>query len=176
MRGRFSYEHVHRILLEALARGQAQRLSQATAEDDDLRRHRQGKDNGPDNHLLGFVHEYGSPAANIPARPFLRPGVKSAHDQIASGLEQALKAALRDDADGMQAALDMTGIQAVSAVKSFMRDPSPPFVELKPATLRNRHRSRMTKTKRENEVLNESVKPLLNTGALRNAIDYYIED
>lgn len=134
------------------------------------------KDNGPDNHLLGFVHEYGSPAANIPARPFLRPGVKSAHDQIASGLEQALKAALRDDADGMQAALDMTGIQAVSAVKSFMRDPSPPFVELKPATLRNRHRSRMTKTKRENEVLNESVKPLLNTGALRNAIDYYIED
>nr|DAQ83242.1 MAG TPA: virion morphogenesis protein [Caudoviricetes sp.] len=134
------------------------------------------EDGGPDNHLLGFVHEYGSPAAGIPPRPFLRPGVNSAREQIASGLEEALKAALRDDADGMQAALDMTGIQAVSAVKSFMRDPSPPFVELKPATLRNRHRSRMTKTKRENEVLNESVKPLLNTGALRNAIDYYIED
>lgn len=134
------------------------------------------EDGGPDNHLLGFVHEYGAPAVGIPPRPFLRPGVESARGQIAFGLEAALKAALRDDADGMQAALDRTGIQAVSAVKSFMSNPSPPFVELKPATLRNRHRSRETQTKRENEVAGVNVKPLINSGSLQGSIDYYIED
>ena len=34
-------------------------------------------DGGPKNHELGFIHEYGSPSSNIPARPFLIPGVRN---------------------------------------------------------------------------------------------------
>lgn len=29
------------------------------------------------NAELGYIHEYGAPEANIPARPFLIPGVES---------------------------------------------------------------------------------------------------
>ena len=133
-------------------------------------------DGGPDNHLLGFIHEYGAPGANIPARPFLRPGIRSAKEQISTGLEAAIKAALKDDAEAMNAALERTGMKATSAVKLFMKEPEPPFAPLASSTLRNRHRSRLTKGKRENEIKGENVKPLLNTGTLRNAIDYYIED
>lgn len=134
------------------------------------------KDNGPDNHLLGFIHEYGAPAANIPARPFLRPGVLSAKEKIAEGLESALRAALEDNAAAMASSLEMTGMTAVSAVKSFMVSPEPPFAPLAPSTLRNRHRSRLTKSKRENEVKGENVKPLINSGSLQGSIDFYIED
>lgn len=131
------------------------------------------KDGGPPNHLLGFVHEHGSPAANIPARPFLVPGIESAEKEIKAGLEAAMKAALDNDKDGMSAALERTGLKAVSAVKSTMREG--PFEPLKPGTIRNRNRSRGTKGKRENELQGQNVKPLIDTGALRDAIDFYVE-
>ena len=38
----------------------------AAGSNDDTR-----NDGGPSNHLLGFVHENGSPVNNIPPRPFL---------------------------------------------------------------------------------------------------------
>ena len=55
------------------------------------------EDGGPPNHLLGFVHEHGSPAANIPPRPFLVPGVKSGKEKVTKHLEAAMRAALNDD-------------------------------------------------------------------------------
>ena len=38
------------------------------------------------NASLGFIHEYGSPARNIPARPFLIPGVQDAEPQAVAML------------------------------------------------------------------------------------------
>lgn len=129
---------------------------------------------GPSNHLLGFVHEHGSPAANIPARPFLVPGVKSAKDEVISGMESAMRAALNDDEKAVKVLLEQTGMKAVSAVKGYMRTGN--FEPLKPSTINNRNRSRMTKGKRQNEKVGQNIKPLVNTGALRDALDYYVED
>lgn len=131
------------------------------------------KDGGPPNSLLGWVHERGSPAANIPARPFLRPGIEDAKDEIKDGLKAAMRAALANDVDGMNAELEKTGMIAVSSVKSKMREG--PFEPLKPDTIRSRNRSRGTKGKRENETQGRNIKPLINTGALRDAIDFYVE-
>ena len=131
-------------------------------------------DGAPDNHLLGFIHERGSPASNIPSRPFLVPGVKSARGEVADRLAGAIKSALHDDEKGMNDALERAGFEAVSGVKDYMTTAK--FAPLKPATIRNRHRSRSTLSKRDNEVANVNIKPLINTGALRDAIDFYVKE
>ncbi len=132
------------------------------------------EDGGPPNHLLGFVHEHGSPAANIPPRPFLVPGVKSGKEKVTKHLEAAMRAALNDDDKAVKALLEQAGSDAVSAVKLYMRNGT--FEPLKPSTIKNRNRSRLTKGKRENEQQGKNIQPLTNTGALRDALDFYVED
>lgn len=132
------------------------------------------EDGGPDNHLLGFIHERGSPAANIPPRPFLVPGIAEGREKITAGLKASMLAALHDDAKSMRKLMERTGMEAVSAVKQKMRNG--PFVPLSPRTIQNRNRSRLAKSKRENEVQMTDIKPLLNTGALRDSLDYYVRE
>lgn len=133
-------------------------------------------DGGPDNHLLGYVHERGSPAANIPARPFLEPGVAAAKSDLAITLGTAMKAALHDDFEEVQSLIEQAGFQAASSVKSYMQ--SAEFDPLKESTIRNRNRSRLTKGKREEEkrVDRSAIRPLINTGELMGAINFYVEE
>lgn len=127
------------------------------------------------NSVLGYIHEKGSPSAGIPARPFLVPGVQSAQEQISHSLGVAMKAALADDAKEVKNILRQTGRDAASAVKKYMRNAS--FEPIKPETIRNRKYSRKTKSRREEEEKGAStIKPLINTGQLRDSIDFYIED
>jgi hypothetical protein len=42
------------------------------------------------NSALGYIHEFGSPANNIPARPFLYPGIEKATDSNIKLLIDAL--------------------------------------------------------------------------------------
>lgn len=126
------------------------------------------------NSVLGYIHEKGSPSAGIPARPFLEPGVKKIQDTIAHDMGVAMKAALNDDAKEVDTILNQVGMKAVSSVKSYLTEGS--FEPLKPETIRNRNRSRMTKGKREEEKRGGgNIKPLINTGQLRDSIDFYIE-
>lgn len=129
-------------------------------------------DGGPKNHELGFIHEYGSPSRNIPARPFLIPGVRNASAKAVKKMQGAIKAGLHGDRIAMDALLEQAGMIAVSGAKKEISSGN--FEPLKPSTLRNRHRSRMTKGKRENELKGEDVRPLINTGALRDSIDYIV--
>ena len=129
-------------------------------------------DGGPSNHGLGFIHEYGSPSRNIPARPFLIPGVRNASEKAVKKMQGAIKAGLHGDRIAMDALLEQAGMIAVSGAKKEISSGN--FEPLKPSTLRNRHRSRMTKGKRENELKGEDVRPLINTGALRDSIDYIV--
>lgn len=85
-----------------------------------------------------------------------------------------MRAALNDDEKAVKSLLDQTGMKAVSAVKNYMRMGN--FEPLKPSTIKNRNRSRLTKGKRQNEKVGRNIKPLVNTGALRDALDYYVED
>lgn len=132
------------------------------------------EDGGPPNHLLGFVHEHGSPAANIPPRPFLVPGVMSGKEKVTKHLEAAMRAALNDDDKAVKALLERAGSDAVLAVQLYMRNGT--FEPLKPSTIKNRNRSRLTEGKRENEQQGENIKPLINSGALQKALDFYVED
>lgn len=149
--------------------------------------HDMREDGGPNNSQLGYIHEFGSPSANIPPRPFLVPGVESRKEHISSELGLAMKAALNDDKRSCDKILDRLGISTAEAVKEYMRITE--LTPLKPATIANRYRSRMTKGKRDNEkrfIRDENgkrvenpnfgvgIRPLINTSSLLNAIDSYV--
>lgn len=146
---------------------------------------------GPiNNAALGYVHEFGSPAQGIPPRPFLIPGVTKAEDGITDQMKQAGKAALNFKPAGVQQALMKAGEKAVSSAKAVMTA-GEGYEPLKPSTIANRYRQRGTISMRKGEkaylALKEQggmseqdmqsaagIKPLINTGQLRNSLTYVI--
>jgi phage gpG-like protein len=115
------------------------------------------------NAALGYIHNYGAPTANIPARPFMEPGIKDNADQITPYLGKAAEAAISGDAAGVHKNLMSAGIKAASGIKRKID--VGPFVPLKPGTLAARRRRGRT-----------GIKPLLDTGKLRNAISFVIRE
>lgn len=121
------------------------------------------------NSDLGWIHEKGSPAAGIPPRPFLEPGVESVKDVLAECMGDAITAALKGDNLGMNANLEEASHRALSAVQNYMNTAD--FEPLKPATLKYRNRSRGTKSKRDGEDEGTAEnRPLINTRSLIGAL------
>lgn len=113
------------------------------------------------NAELGYIHEFGAPEANIPARPFLVPGVRNATDAIVKRMRDAGRAVLAGNEAAVDANLDAAGLVAQTAVKAKINEGVPP--PLKPGTLAARRRKGAT-----------GDKPLIRTGALRDAVIYVI--
>jgi hypothetical protein len=128
-----------------------------------LRKPEPGEDPGVNNAMLGFVHENGSPAKNIPARPFLIPGVQDAREEIGKRLESSARATLSGKTTDADRTLNAVGLIAVNAVRKRIVDG--PFTPLKPKTLAARRRKGRTGTK-----------PLIDTGQLKGAITYVVRD
>lgn len=150
------------------------------------------------NATLAFIHDNGSPANNIPARPFMRPGIKRARDKIARQFKRAANAALNGDKGLVEAGFSGAGLVAQNSIKNEIDIGD--FVPLKPETVRRRMHQRMTKSMRQSErdyllrvsrraqekgadldvedykqIQSETgIKPLINTGSMRNSINYVI--
>lgn len=126
---------------------------------------------------VGYIHENGAPDANIPARPFLIPGIRAAHDQIVDQLRGAGRAALEGNAGGVAKALERAGIIGQNSVRAQFVDNDWP--ELAESTLNKRgpatrdESGKITKrgkTRRERGAVN----PLQDTGLLRKSITYVV--
>jgi phage gpG-like protein len=115
------------------------------------------------NATLAYIHENGSPARNIPARPFLKPGVASAKDKLINTLRVYAKQALTDKS-AIEKGLNAAGLVAQSAVKNRIRS-GEGFAPLKPGTLAARRRKGA-----------KGEKPLIRTGQLLNSITYVVRD
>jgi phage gpG-like protein len=113
------------------------------------------------NAALGYIHNYGMPAQNIPARPFMEPGIKDAKGPISNYMGAAAAAALKGNAEGLKKNLIAAGIVAATEIKKKIN--TGPFVALKPATIAARKRRGRTGTK-----------PLIDTAQLRNAITFVV--
>ena len=131
------------------------------------------------NAQLGYIHEYGSPANNIPARPFLIPGVNKAKNKIESQLKTAAKAALNRDLKTIEKSLDNAGLSAQNSVRTEIN--SGDFQELALSTLKARARKGRKGAQAEidsraegNLPSNENARPLIDTGQLRNSITYVV--
>jgi len=139
---------------------------------------------GITNAALGYIHEFGAPAANIPPRPFLVPGVRKVANQYTPHLRKAAEAALNGDAQTVQRELVAAGIIAETGAKAEITTGN--FVPLKPGTIAARARGRGTLSRRPSEEqymqlvksgvapgvaqAQTGIRPLINTGQLRRAI------
>lgn len=122
------------------------------------------KDGAPiTNAQLGFIHEFGSPAANIPARPFLVLGVESVKDKIGADLGKAAKAALKGNESEFNERLTKTATDAAVAVRLYVKNGD--FVSLAPSTIKARQ-------KKIDAVGGEgnTIKPLMDTNDMISAV------
>lgn len=113
------------------------------------------------NAALAYIHDNGAPEANIPARPFMLPGLKKVQTEIAQRLRTAGVSALNGNQDQAERRLEGIGLVAVSSIRATINEGVPP--PLAPATIAGRQARGRTGTK-----------PLIDTGQLRNSITYVI--
>jgi phage gpG-like protein len=119
-------------------------------------------DTGPlNNATIGYIMEHGAPEANIPARPFLIPGVEACKDKVAKQLAGAAKGAVQGNAIGIEEGLERAGLLAQNSVRAKINSGIGP--SLAPSTIAARKRRGRTGTK-----------PLIDTGQLRNSITYVV--
>lgn len=131
------------------------------------------------NASLGYIHDNGSPEVNIPARPFMIPGITEAEDRITAQLLSAAKAVLHDPATDVHARLIRVGMMAVLGIKRKINEGVPPPL----ADLTLKIRAAKGRKGAVNELAARalgtppgmaSAKPLVDTGQMRNAVSFVI--
>jgi len=153
------------------------------------------------NASLAYIHEFGSPARNIPARPFLFPAIRKIKPQVRALMKKAAQDALKGDKGAVKRVLNEVGLLAQIAAQAAITDPEPPFVPLKPATIRARLRrtqagrrqlARLQQNAKAaglstSQVLldwgasptlsgNTNIQPLIDTGQLRQSLRYVVRE
>jgi hypothetical protein len=118
------------------------------------------------NATLALIHDRGAPEANIPARPFMVPGIENAKSKIASNFKKAGEAQLDGNNGEAIKALHRVGIVATNAIRDKII--TGPFQKLADSTLRARKNRKISP--RQGEA------PLLDTGQMKNAINYVVRD
>lgn len=119
------------------------------------------KEDDASNAMIGFLNENGSPARNIPARPFLIPGVRKAGDKASEVLKSYASDALNNP-KAIDQGLNSAGLIAQASVKKQIVSQDG-FAPLSPATLAQRARMGAKGTK-----------ALIRTGQLLNSITYVV--
>ena len=133
-------------------------------------------DKGINNVQLAYIHSQGSALMGIPARPFIEPAIELEEnkEKIARQFKQAFLAALKADRDGARVALNKAGMQAEKAVKTYIGSdalaPNAP-ITIHGGWMMNKksHKPFYVKGKGNRP-------PLINTGNLRMAVTYVIEE
>ena len=119
------------------------------------------------NAVIGYVMETGDPVANLPARPFLAPGMDRAKPAMVARLRAGMVAAFKDTASlktagtAMHDALDDAGAIGADAVQREMQ--SGRHRPLSPSTIR----ARMARG-------NSSAAPLIDTQELHDAVTHEV--
>ncbi|WP_336792472.1 hypothetical protein [Pantoea anthophila] len=112
---------------------------------------------------IGYINENGSPKQNIPARPHLKPGVRSVEQDYLPHLKAAAQKAMEGDADGAEMSLDRAGTVAANGVKRYITITG--FIALSDVTLHQRRKRGRTGNK-----------PLIDTGEYRRSITHIVRD
>lgn len=112
---------------------------------------------------IGYINENGSPQQNIPARPHLKPGVRSVEQEYLPHLKAAAQKALEGNAEGAITSLDRAGTVAANGVKRYITITG--FTPLSDVTLAQRRKRGRTGNK-----------PLIDTGEYRRSITHVVRD
>lgn len=114
------------------------------------------------NAQLGYIHENGAPEANIPARPFLMPGVRESTPKFMPHMKKAALAASEGDRAKTEKHLNAAGLIATNAVRRRINQGTG-FAPLAASTIAARKRRGRS-----------GIKPLIDTAQLRNSITYVV--
>lgn len=121
------------------------------------------RNDGPaTNALIAYVAENGSPARNIPARPFLVPGVEAGMPQAEPYLKAAAEAAISGSTGAVERNLMAAGLVLQGAVRQEITTGD--FAPLAPSTVAARRR-------RGHQ---GEIRPLLDSGQLRAAVNFLV--
>jgi hypothetical protein len=118
------------------------------------------------NAQIGYINEFGAPEMNIPARPFLVPGVEKAWPEAQRYMAKAAEKVLKFTPDPMgtvNQALEGAGLLAQGEVVQMINDGLSPA--LSETTLAMREAKGFYGTK-----------PLIHTGSLKQSITYVVDD
>ena len=103
------------------------------------------------NASLGAIHEFGADTANIPARPWLNPGVNAGNEEYLTIIERAVS-----NGEPIKQALERVGVVAVGMVQKYMTElRTPPNA---PSTIKAKGSSN----------------PLIDSGVLRQSVTYKV--
>lgn len=139
------------------------------------------------NAQLAFIHSNGSPIKNIPARPFVQPGIEKNRDLIANECGQAITSALQGNNTQLENHLKKAGMIGQNAARDIFTENN--WTPLAPATIEARARRKYkisefktAKGKASNQlklkkyIANGSFNPLVDTGDLRKSVTYVVRD
>lgn len=140
-----------------------------------------GDDSGFTNAAIGYIAEYGSPARNIPARPWLGVSIEGIKDQINQRFRAMAQAALDGNLAKVKSGLEAVGLLAQNAAQNKVRQG--PFVPLAESTIEARARrgrkgakiqlARMARGMAFDPAL---TRPLIDTGAFLQSISYVVRE
>lgn len=122
-----------------------------------------GRPNGQPitNAALGYIHENGSTAANIPARPWLIPGILNEENKIVGYLRKGADGALNGNYSEAVRYMGFAGTVARDSAKAMINSNIQPA--LAASTLLARRRRGVTRTN-----------TLIDIGAMRNSVNYIV--
>ena len=132
------------------------------------------------NAEIAYTNDNGSPAKNIPARPFMRPGIKKVREKIAQRMGRGIKDILNTGQDA-DVSLMAVGLMAQSAIRGIINAGIAPA--LSEQTLRQRVESKHGAKGAQAELdaraagappSMDYAKPLVWSGQLRNSINFVI--
>lgn len=129
---------------------------------------------------LGFIHEFGAPGANIPARPHLVPAVSEIRDDVAAIFLKAARRVLDGDKGAARAGLHAAGRLGREAVKAKITSGVEP--PIKDATIKARLRRRTSWSLKKRRKLFAQYEagdgrygtPLIDTSSYINAFTYIV--
>jgi hypothetical protein len=113
------------------------------------------------NAELLYIHSKGSPLRKIPARPVLEPAIAASgnREAIAAELAAALKAAIEQNTVEAVRRMKRAGVAGQNAARGWFTDSRNNWQANAPSTIRQKG----------------SERPLIDTGAMRQAITYVLD-
>lgn len=116
---------------------------------------------------VAAVHEFGSPAKNIPPRPFLRPTIENNKKQWKALIASGAKAIMAGN-ETAESVMEKIGLLTQGQIKAAIQAVQNP--KLEDATVDARKRRKADK-----ETTGSLTKPLIDTGTMLDTLTYEVQ-
>lgn len=133
------------------------------------------------NATIAYAMDNGMPERNVPARPFMYPGIENAVPAVTAKMMQMAVAVSQMRYAAADQGWHQVGLIAATSIKMKINEGIPP--PLANSTLRSRLARHPSRQGEKKELANRAAglpagvgdaKPLVDTGQLRNAVNYTI--